>query len=252
MAQLFDVAGRLAEGRSAVDHFAQYLRACEALGHCHAVPGAVDDAYGSEDGLDLRALDADHAALQSAVRVARTAAQIQDDQLVELAVAWRGGGGQAAAEFLRRHGEASARATAALATAADAVAGLRDDVWRIVDDKVAASEEVDARTDGVRGAWLAAAQTVRTGVGDRAAASELVDQHVKPFVDSDIEAEWVATLEAARDAIARCFDAAIGTVGAEPAAAFEMPDTGGAAWAAPAGYGGGAAPAPAVGAPASP
>lgn len=250
---MFDVAGRLAEGRFVVDHFAQYLRACEALGYHHArPPGAVDDVYGSEEGLDLRALDTDHAALESAVRVVRAAAQIQDEQQAGLAAAWRGSGGQAAAEFLRRHGEASARATAALATAADAVAGLRDDVWRIVDGKVSSGQEVDARTDAVRGEWLAAAQTVRSGVGDRAAASELVDQHVKPFVDSDIQAEWVAALEAAREAVAQCFDAAIRTVGAEPAAAFEMPDGSGATWAAPAGYAAGAAspvPVPAPGAP---
>jgi hypothetical protein len=36
---------------------------------------------------------------------------------------------------------------------------------------------------------LAAAQTVTTGVGDRPAADETVNQQVKPYVDNDIRTD---------------------------------------------------------------
>ena len=72
MAEKFDVAARLAEGRPAVDNIQTYVSACHALGYAnpdltlHA--SQVRDWYGSEDGLDLRALDADCAALSNNVR----------------------------------------------------------------------------------------------------------------------------------------------------------------------------------------
>lgn len=237
VAGTFDVAGRLAEGRPAVDDFARYAEACQALGTCgHGLTGEVEQAYSTEVGLDLHALDADHAALTAAVAAVREAQQLQEAQLGALSVAWTGAGADAAADFLRSHSAASAQAVAALATAAEQVGALRDDLWRLVDAKVAAAESVDARTDGVRGEWLAAAETVNTGVGDRATASELVDAQVAPFVEQDVRAEWVAAMEEATTAIARRFEAAAAALTSEAPPGFSP--AGG--WAQPAG----AAPAP--------
>ena len=73
-------------------------------------------------------------------------------------------------------------------TAADALATLRDNLWHAVDGKVAATISADAAH---RAEWLAAAHTVTTGAGDRAAASERIDQEVKPFVDNNIRAQWL-------------------------------------------------------------
>ncbi|MBB2771028.1 UNVERIFIED_ORG: hypothetical protein GGE11_001941 [Mycolicibacterium obuense] len=216
MAGTFDVAGRLAEGRPAVDDFTRYVSACQVLGTCgHGLNDRLEQAYASEAGLDLYALDADHAALRAAVAAVREAQELQDAQLNALSAAWTGTGADAAAEFLHRHSAASAQAVTALSTAAEQVGALRDELWRIVDAKVAAAEAVDARTAGVRGEWRAAAETVTTGVGDQATASELVDAHVAPFVEQDVRAEWVAAMEAASAAVAQCFDTATTAVRSE-------------------------------------
>lgn len=190
MVDTFDVAGRLTEGRPAVDDLARYASACQALGTCgDGLTDRVEQAYASEAGLDLNALDADHAALRAAVAALRDAQELQDTQLNALGAAWTGAGADAAADFLRRHSAASTQAVTALSTAAEQVGALRDELWRIVDAKVAAAEAVDARTDGVRAEWRAAAETVTTGVGDRSTASELVDAHVAPFVEQDVRGE---------------------------------------------------------------
>ena len=224
MAGTFDVASRLAEGRPAVDDFARYASACQVLGTCgHGLTDRVERAYASEAGLDLHALDADHAALRAAVTAVREAQELQDAQLDALGAAWTGAGADAAAEFLHRHSAASTQAVTALSTAAEQVGALRDDLWRIVDAKVAAAEAVDARTAGVRGEWRAAAETVTTGVGDRATASELVDAHVAPFVEQDVRAEWVAAMEAASAKIAQCFDTATTAVRSEGPLRFAEP-----------------------------
>ncbi len=59
------------------------------------------------------------------------------------------------------------------------------------------SLDIDDRRLAQRAEWLAAAQTVTTGAGDRAAASELVDQQIKPFVDNDIRSDWLAAMHRA-------------------------------------------------------
>ena len=202
MAEKFDVASRLAEGRPAVDNIAAYVWACHVLGYAnpdltlHA--SQVSDWYGSEDGLDLRALDADCAALEAAVAATEDALTRQDDQLGALSAAWQGRSADLSREFLRRHGEASAAAAAAVRTTADALAALRDNLWHTVDAKVAAAITAEGRAPDE---WLAAAQTVTTGAGDRAAASERIDQEVKPFVDNDIRADWLTAMRSATAAV---------------------------------------------------
>ena len=77
MAEPLDVDARLAEGRPAVDTVGEYVWACHLLGYQNpdltVHPAQVRDWYSSEDGLDLRALEADRAALES-VAVARQTA----------------------------------------------------------------------------------------------------------------------------------------------------------------------------------
>ena len=202
MAEKFDVASRLAEGRPAVDNIQTYVWACHVLGYAnpdltlHA--SQVSDWYGSEDGLDLRALDADCAALEAAVAATEDALTRQDDQLGALSAAWQGRSADLSREFLHRHGEASAAAAAAVRTTADALATLRDNLWHTVDGKVAAAITAEGRAPDE---WLAAAQTVTTGAGDRAAASERIDQEVKPFVDNDIRTDWLAAMRSAMAAV---------------------------------------------------
>lgn len=234
MAEKFDVASRLAEGRPAVDNIQTYVWACHVLGYAnpdltlHA--SQVTDWYGSEDGLDLRALDADCAALEAAVAATEDALARQNDQLGALSAAWQGRSADLSREFLHRHGEASAAAAAAVRTTADALATLRDNLWHTVDGKVAAAITAQGRAPDE---WLAAAHTVTTGSGDRAAASERIDQEVKPFVDNDIRTDWLAAMRSAMVAVTELYDAARAELTAEPDAVFEVPGELGPSWTPP-------------------
>ena len=234
MTEKFDVASRLAEGRPAVDNIQTYVWACHVLGYAnpdltlHA--SQVSDWYGSEDGLDLRALDADCAALEAVVAATEDALTRQADQLGALSAAWQGRSADLSREFLRRHGEASTAAAAAVRTAADALATLRDNLWHAVDGKVAASIAAEGRAPDD---WLAAAHTVTTGAGDRAAASERIDQEVKPFVDNDIRADWLSAMRSTMVAVTDFYGAATAELTAEPDAVFEVPGELGPSWTPP-------------------
>ena len=236
MAEKLDATSRLAEGLPAVDNVQSYVWACHLIGYqnpdltSHA--SQVRDWYASEDGLDLSALAADCAAFERVVAAAEQALVRQDDQLAAMSGAWSGHGADASREFLRRHGEASASAAASVRTAADALASLRDRLWHAVDGKVATAVAVEDRV-AQRGEWLAAAQTVMTGAGDRAAASELVDQQVKPFVDNDIRADWLTAMRAALAAVADSYEAATAELTAESAAVFDVPGELGPSWTPP-------------------
>ena len=119
---------------------------------------------------------------------------MQSGLVAELSGAWSGRGAAAAREFASRSGQAATAVSAAIRAAADAAAGLRDALWRAVDAKVAAVEAIDGRHRAQRAEWLAAATTVTSGAGDLAAASEIVDQQVKPFVANDIGSDWLAAM----------------------------------------------------------
>ena len=227
MAEPLDVDARLAEGRPAVGNVGDYVWACHLLGYqnpdltLHAAQ--VRDWYGSEDGLDLRALDADRAALEAVATATDGARQLQERQIDALADAWQGRGGDASREFLLRHGQASAAAASAVRNAVDALAALREDLWHAVDDKVANAVAIEDRRQSERAQWQAAAQTVTTGAGDRAVASEMVDQQVKPFVDNDIRTDWLTAMQKAMAAVTAAFDAATGALASESSADFEVP-----------------------------
>ncbi|PRC42724.1 hypothetical protein C6A85_000000109010, partial [Mycobacterium sp. ITM-2017-0098] len=135
-AENYDVAARLAQGRPAVDTVQQYVLACRQLGYHHQDltlhPSQVRDWYGTEDGMDLAALQRGCVALDSAVHASQDALDVQDRQLAQLSTVWQGGGGDAAQDFLRRHGDASAAVAAAVRTAAEALVALREDLWQVV------------------------------------------------------------------------------------------------------------------------
>ncbi|ODQ84644.1 hypothetical protein [Mycolicibacterium holsaticum] len=253
MAEKFDAASRLAEGVPTVDAVQNYVWACRMLGYEHpdltTHAAQVRERYASEEGLNLAALDEDCAALQAVVTATEEALARQDSHLVALTAAWHGRGADASREFLRRHGEASARATAAVRTAAHGLAELRDKLWQSVDGKVSTVLAIDNRDSAQRADWLAAAQTVTTGAGDRAVASELVDHEVKPFVANVIGGEWVTAMRAAVDAIEAAYDAATAELASEADAVFDVPGDLGPTWTPPV-VDGGVASAPAVGSPA--
>lgn len=227
MARSFDVAARLAESRPAVDHLQDYVRACGQLGYQHPDltrhAYQLEEWYGSEDGLDLRALDADCTALRTAAAMTHEALSLQDQHRTVLAGAWQGLGATTSLEVLRRHGTASVAAADGLRAAGDELAALRDELWQLVDAKAAAVQAIDDRRGLQRGQWLAAANTVTTGAGDQSLASELVDQDIKPFVDNDVRDELVAELRGSLAAVAASFEKATAGLAACPAPPFEAP-----------------------------
>lgn len=236
MAARFDVAGRLAEARQTVEDTQSYVWATHLLGYqnpdltLHSAQ--IRDWFSSEDGMDLRVLDADSSAVQAVAAVADDVAARQRDQLAALTAAWQGDGADSAEGFLRKHCDSAEEVAASVRTAAQALAGLRDNLWQIVDTKVATAAAIIERRGAERPAWLGAAQTVITGAGDRSAASELIDQQVKPFVDNDIRNEWLAAMRTAIASIGTSYDATRSEITPSPVR-FDVPGDFGPAPGAP-------------------
>jgi hypothetical protein len=234
MADRLDVAVRLAEGQPAVEHTQTYVQACHALGYQHpdltAHGSQVAGWYESEAGLDLRVLDGDIAELRAAVNAVEEALWVQRAQVTELVTAWGGPGADSATRFLQRHCDAAAEVAAHVRAAAEGCAALRDNLWQSVDGKVATAVAIDERRPAERSAWLAAAQTVTAGVGDRSAAEELVRQQITPYVDNDIRADWLNAMRSTAASVSASYDAAIHALTSVPEVCFEVPGDLGPSW----------------------
>jgi hypothetical protein len=226
MADSFDVAARLAEGRPAVEHTQTYVQACHLLGYQHpdltAHGSQVLAWYDTEAGLDLRVLDDDSAELRAALNTIDEALWLQRAQVTELAAAWTGAGADSASGFLQRHCDTAAELAAHLRTAADGYAALRDKLWQLVDGKAATAIAIDDRRPGERSAWLAAAHTVTAGTGDRS-AEELVRQHITPYVDNDIRVDWLTAMRSTAASVQASYDTAIETLSSAREVRFEIP-----------------------------
>ena len=91
-------------------------------------------------------------------------------QVVELAAAWTGSGSGRRDRFLQRHCDAANAVATEVRAAAQRCESLRDNLWHLVDVKVATAIAIDDRTLAQRPAWLAAAAAVsdrRRGIGGR-------------------------------------------------------------------------------------
>lgn len=234
MADRFDVAARLAEGRPAVEHTQTYVQACHVLGYQHpdltAHSSQIGDWYDTEVGLDLRVLDADVAELRAAVNAIEEALWVQRAQVTELATTWRGPGADAATQFVRRHCDAAAEVAAHVRAATEACSALRDDVWQSVDRKVATAVAIDDRRLAERSTWLAAAHTVTAGTGDQPAVADLIRQQVNPYVDNDIRNDWVTAMRSTAASVRASYDRAIHAVSSAPEVRFEVPGELGPSW----------------------
>ncbi len=227
MADRLDVAERLADGRAAVEHTQTYVRACRALGYQQpdltTRPSQVHDWYDSEEGLDLRALDRDCAQLRAAAAAVEEGLRMQRAQLTALAAAWRGSGGDFAAAFLQRHCDTATAVATEVRAAAQRCESLRDNLWYLVDSKVATVVAVDDRTQTQRAAWLAAATAVITGAGERQGAEETVRQQIGPYVDNDIRTDWLTAMRSTVAGITASYDMVLDRMAAAPAVYFEVP-----------------------------
>ena len=234
MAEIGDVAQRLADGMPAVLTVQQYVAACAHVGYHHpdlTVHAAqLRDWYGSEDGMDLEALLNDCLVLEAAASAAGEALEVQDRQRAALPGIWQGAGAGASAEFLSRHSVASAAVAAALRTASQTLTGLREKLWNAVDSKVEVVIGIEDRVAATRAEWSAAAVTVTTGAGDRAAASELVDQSVKPFVDNAIRTDWLTAMRVAMSTVTSAYQHATAEIAGERLPDFAIPGVLGPVW----------------------
>lgn len=210
MAAAFDVAGRLSEGDRALTVLDEYVAACRVLGLVS--PGPLTELYRAESGLDLDALAADARSLDAAVVVAQDASRLQGNGYRELTAQWSGTGGDAAGGFLRSLTVAAEDVVTHLQRSAQALTTLRDELWRAVDAKVDAVLRTEARAAGHRDQWSAASRAVLAGAGDMAAASEIVDQQVKPFILGAVSGDLMPALQDATDAVVAAYDSAIAAV----------------------------------------
>lgn len=223
----YDVAGQLDRGRPAVADTQTYVTACHAVGYAHpdltAHPAQVLEWYGTEDGLDLDALDADCVALRTMADAANQALRLERAGLRSMESAWQGESHSAAASFIDSHCQAGEAVLGALRAAADACAALRDTVLGLVDDKVRAATAIDDRRAGERPAWLAAAQVLTTGAAGRDQAAEIVVHQITPYVDTDIRTEWVTAMRAVTAHAQSAYLDAIGRVTACGTEHFAVP-----------------------------
>ena len=183
----------------------------------------IRELYNSEVGLDLHALDADCAQLRGAGTVVTEALRLQRAQIAALSAAWTGPGAQSAVAFLQRHCDAANVVAAEVRAAAQRCESLRDNLWYLVDSKVATVVAIDDRTLAQRPAWLAAVATVTTGAGDRAAAQELVNQQVKPYVYNDIRHDWLTAVRSTQAGVTASYDMVTDRLASAPGAVFEIP-----------------------------
>ena len=129
---------------------------------------------------------------------------------------------------------------------------LREQLWEAVDNKVEAVIEIEGRAATTRTEWSAAAATVTSGVGDRATANELVDQAVKPFVDSTIRTDWLAAMRSAMSSVTTAYQQATEDIAGVRLADFAIPGDLGPVWSGspttpPSGVASTASPAPVFG-----
>lgn len=228
VADRLNVAERLAEGRPAAEHTPSYVRACHLVGYQHpdltAYPAQIHDWYGSEDGLDLHALDADCAQLRAAASVLMEALRMERSQVAVLAAAWTGSGADAAVHFVQRHCETGNSVVTEVRAAAQRCESLRDNLWQLVDSKVATAIAIDERALAQRPAWLAAAEALTTEGADRPTAVEVVRQQIQPYVDDDVRNDWLTTMRSTTAGVAASYDAVTDQLASAPRAHFEIPD----------------------------
>jgi hypothetical protein len=209
-----DVGGALAQGAPAVEVLTDYVAACRALGHYAADPGQLQDAYTAEDGMDLGALDADRAAIATALQAVDEAVRLQDGAQAALADAWQGPAADAANRVIAQHAQSSALAETALRRVADTLGELRDTLWQLVSGKVTAVQDIEDRAE--REQWWPAARAVTTGAGAQDTASEIVDGKVNPFVTVAIGSEWADVMESTQRSVRDAYDAAAAGISADP------------------------------------
>ena len=69
-----------------------------------------------------------------------------------------------------------------------------------------------------------------TGAGDRAAAQEVVNQQIKPYVDNDVRTTGSTAMRSTQAGVTASYDMVTDRFAAAPTAAFEIPGDLGPGW----------------------
>ncbi|AGL28905.1 hypothetical protein J113_24075 [Mycobacterium tuberculosis CAS/NITR204] len=155
----------------------------------------------------MHALDDDCAQLRAAASVLMEALRMERSQVAVLAAAWTGSGADAAVHFVQRHCETGNSVVTEVRAAAQRCESLRDNLWQLVDSKVATAIAIDERALAQRPAWLAAAEALTTEGADRPTAVEVVRQQIQPYVDDDVRNDWLTTMRSTTAGVAASYDA---------------------------------------------
>ena len=222
-----DVAARLEAGRPSVTNTQTYVTACHVLGYQHpdltAHGAQILEWFGSEDGLDLAVLDADCAMLRAAAAAADEAVRVSRDGMTAASAAWNGESGSAATVFIERQCASGAAVATALRAAAEACDVLRDDLARLVDEKVRVAVSIDDRRAGERSAWLAAAAAVLGGHTEQTEAVDIVTHQITPYIDADIRTDWLTAMRSATASVTAAYEDALRQLNASPPTYFDIP-----------------------------
>lgn len=224
-----DVAAKLAQGAAAVGAIETYVAASQAVGLPAGglTVAGVRELYAAEAGMRLDAIAADSDALAKLADTAEEGMRLEAEACDAVRESWQGASGTAAAEFVERHLAGGAALVAALRDASAALRSLRDELAALVEHKVGTAVDFDDRRAAEHPVWLAEAEAVLQGLADDVAV-EVVARHISPFVDGDVQSDWMPAMRDATDSVAAAYDEAVTRLSDRPGPQFASPGTGSA------------------------
>ena len=205
-----DVAVRLGAADAAMANIGTYVEARARLGGSGPALTAerAHEWYGAESGLRLDALGSDTVAIESLARAVEDGLEVTRDALGAVLQSWQGDAGSAAAEVVARQCAMGAEVAENLRVAADELRSLRDQLGQLVDQKISVTLRVDGSRADEHPVWLPQARAVLNGTADSADLAGL-GQQIAPYVDGDIQGDWVPAMRASSDSIASAYDGAV-------------------------------------------
>lgn len=219
-----DVTTRLAAGDAALGNIGTYVEACAMLGRAapDLTAARVREWYGAEAGLRLDALESDTAAVESLARALDEAVTVVRSALGTVLQAWKGEAGFAGAETVDGQCASGDGLVDSLRATAGVLRSLREQLGQLVDEKVATTLRVDDSRMAEHPAWLPQARALLRGVADSSALDALAQQ-IGPYVDGDIQGDWLPAMRSSTDSVAAAYDDAVARMSDRPASAAPSP-----------------------------
>ena len=211
MAQSLDVDGRLAEGEPALIDFDTYLAACAALGYQYSGRSFGSCTTPSTAWICGRWIRT-AGPWQPRRTLLKTFCYCRTTYLDRGLGIWSGAGGVAAGDFLGRQSGSAQSVVAGLRQAADALAGLRDELSRAVDAKVAAVLAAADQASGHRGSGPLPPMPSSAAVGIRRWPVRSSTNRSSRSSTTVLCGEVLSALARSGDAVAAAYDSALASV----------------------------------------